>query len=120
MNDLERQLKDALRRCDPPANFTNRVLARVVAEREMKEAGPRVVGWRWPRVRWAAAFAAIALSAAGITGYRIHERRVEAAEALAAKKQVMIALRITGSKLRIAKQKIRAVEDGQEKTGKTL
>lgn len=120
MNDLERQLKDALRRCDPPANFTNRVLARVVTEREVKEARPRVVGWRWPRLRWAAAFTAIALSAAGITGYRIHERRIEDAEALAAKKQVMIALRITGSKLRIAKQKIRAVEDGQEKTGKTL
>ena len=120
MNDLERQLKDALRHCDPPANFTNRVLARVAAEQEVKEARPRMFGWRWPRLRWAAAFTAIALSVAGISGYRIHERRVEESEALAAKKQVMIALRITGSKLRIAKQKIRAVGDGQEKTGKTL
>jgi len=119
MNDLERQLKDALRRCDPPDNFANRVLAHAAAEREVKEDRSRVGGWRWPRLRWAAAFAAIALSA-GITGYRIHERRVEEAEALAARRQVMIALRITGSKLRIAKQKIRAVEDGQEKTGKTL
>lgn len=120
MNDLERQLKDALRRCDPPPNFTNRVLARVTAEQEVTKISRRVSSWRWARLRWAAAFAAIALSAAGITGYRTHERRVEEAEALAAKKQVMIALRITGSKLRIAKQKIRAVGDGQEKTGKTL
>jgi hypothetical protein len=52
--------------------------------------------------------------------YRAHERRVEEARALAARQQVMIALRITGSKLRLARQKVRAVEGGERKTEKSL
>jgi len=120
MNDVERQLKHALRRCDPPANFANRVLARVAAENEEPALRPGTHRFRlsWPSLRWAVA--AIVLLIVTVMGYRIHERRVEEAQALAAKRQVMIALRITGAKLRIAKQRVRAVEEGQEKTGKTL
>jgi hypothetical protein len=49
----------------------------------------------------------------GATEYRAHERAKEEAEARAAKRQVMLALRITGSKLRLAKQKVKAVESGK-------
>jgi len=120
MNDVERQLKHALRRCDPPANFANRVLARVATENEepVPRPGTRRLRLGWPSLRWAVA--AILLVVVGVAGYRIRERRVEEEQALAAKRQVMIALRITGAKLRIAKQRVRAVEEGQEKTGKTL
>jgi len=45
-------------------------------------------------------------------GYDVHERQEEA-EARVAKQQVMLALRITGSKLRVAKQKVKAVETGK-------
>jgi hypothetical protein len=121
MNDIERNLKHALRRCDPPANFANRILARVAAEdEELARRRPHLLGLRWPSLSWGWAIAAIALLIACATGYRVHESRVEEAEALAARRQVMVALRITGAKLRIAKQRVRAVEEGQEKTGKTL
>jgi hypothetical protein len=120
MNDLERQLKDALRRCDPPANFANRVMARVAAENEhsVPRALSRLLPWHWPMLRWGVVAATLCLVAG--TGYRIHERRVEEAEAMAAKRQVMIALHITGAKLRIAQQRVKAVENAQDKTGKPL
>jgi hypothetical protein len=120
MNDLERQLKDALRRCDPPANFANRVLARVAVENDQsaRRARSRFLPWNWPALRWGVVAAILCLAAG--TGYRIRERRVEEAEAMAAKRQVMIALHITGAKLRIVQQRVKAVENAQEKTGKPL
>ena len=62
-------------------------------------------------MRWAAVAALVAVAVTGI-GYQIHERQEEA-EARAAKLQVMLALRITGSKLRVAKQKVKSIETGK-------
>ncbi len=52
-----------------------------------------------PRLRWAAAFAAVAIivSAGGLEYRKQKEERVRAERA---KEQVMLALRITGTKLR--------------------
>ena len=110
-NEIDEQLKRTLQRCEPPEGFADRVLARV--EREESPTKPRPVWtlWRLPSLRWAAVAALVAVAVTGI-GYRIHERQEEA-EAMAAKQQVMLALRITGSKLRIAKQKVKAVESGK-------
>jgi len=52
--------------------------------------------------------------------FRVHERRQQEREALAAKQQVMFALRITGSKLRMAKAKVKAVEGERLHTENTL
>jgi hypothetical protein len=121
MNDFDRQLKNALRRCEPSANFANRVLAHVAAEKsdhDLHARSPRTL-WRWPTMRWAVA-AAMLLLIAGGAGYRIHEQRVEEAQALTAKRQVMLALRITNSKLRLVKERVRVPEQEHDKAGNTL
>ena len=110
-NGIEEQLKRALRACEPPDGFIGRVLAR--AEQERCQIAPRFSWKRWrvPSLRWAAVAALVAIAVTGI-GYDVRERQEEA-EARAAKQQVMLALRITGSKLRVAKQKVKAVETGK-------
>jgi hypothetical protein len=109
-NDIDEQLKRALRRCEPPEGFSDRVLARVQGEAPPTQRSIWTL-WRMPSLRWAAVAALVAVAVTGI-GYQIHERQEEA-EARVAKQQVMLALRITGSKLRVAKQKVKAMETGK-------
>jgi hypothetical protein len=118
MSDIERNLRKLLRRCEPSAGFADRVLAQLAEERP-QTVPMRTSVFHLPIFRWAVA--AVVLISIGIgMAYRAHERRVEEARALAARQQVMIALRITGSKLRLARQKVRAVEGGERKTEKSL
>lgn len=118
MNEIDEQLKRALRHCEPPEGFADRVLARVEKKPSLAAERPALRLWRWPAFRWAAVAALIAVAVTGV-GYQIHERQEET-EAKAAKQQVMLALRITGSKLKVAKQRLKAVESGTDKVGKTL
>jgi hypothetical protein len=108
-NDVEKHLRQALRRCDPPEHFADGVLKRVAAE--SREPAPRIPfwHWRWPVLRWAAIPALTAMIATGV-GYGIYERRQQQEEAVIAKQQVMLALRITGNKLRLVKQKVKEAE----------
>jgi len=118
MNDFEEQLKHALRRRDPSEGFADLVLTRLAEERSQRPVGERA--WNlWPRLRWVSAMAVLILVVSGVV-YKVRERHDEEIEARAAKQQVMLALRITGSKLRIAKQKVKAVESGEAKTENTL
>jgi hypothetical protein len=97
MSRLDDELKIAMRREDPPPGFAERVLAR--AERR-----------RTARPWWGAAIAAMVLLAAGAEFE--HQRRVRA-EGEQAKQQVMLALRITGSKLHYIKEKIHVIDSTQ-------
>lgn len=108
-NDLEKHLRQSLRRCDAPEDFADRVLKRVAAE--SREPAPRIPFWRWPwpALRWAAIPALATVIVTGV-GYRIYERREQREEAMIARQQVMLALRITGSKLRLVKQKVKEAE----------
>ena len=74
MDWLERELKGALSREEPPVDFAARVLRRV---------------YRWPR--WLAAAAVIVLAGAGL-GYRQYRGEM-------AKEQVMQAFKITSVKV---------------------
>lgn len=103
MSRLEDELRSALRREDPGEEFTRRVLASAHAEAG-RRAAPRMA-------RWLAAAAACALLAAGGLEYRAYER--SRAEGQAAKQQLMIAMRIAGSKLRMAQQKVIDIEQRQ-------
>jgi hypothetical protein len=115
MNDLEKQLRSALRRCDPPAGFAERVMARVDRDSQRKTAS-----WNWwLKLRWAAIPALAAILVFGFW-FRGYEQRQQEKEALAAKQQIMLALRITGSKLRMAKAKVKAVEGERLNTENTL
>jgi hypothetical protein len=107
MKDIDQELKQALRRCEPSEGFADRVLAQLEQERPRTRLRPRVGLLQWPVLRWAVA-AVLLISIGTGLAYRIHEQRV--ADAIAAKQQVMLALRITSSKLRVAKQRVKAVE----------
>lgn len=119
MKDIDQELKQALRRCEPSEGFADRVLARLEKQRPQTAHRPKVRLLHWPVLKWAVA--AVVIISIGIGfGYSVHEQEIEKANALAAKQQVMLALRITSSKLRVAKQRVKSVEGGQAKAEKTL
>ena len=96
--NLDDDLRDALARQDAPDGFAERVLA---------ATHPRPVVARRP-VRWA--WAGIALAASLTLGVGMVEIRREAQQrerGLEAKQELMQAMRVTGSKLRLAKEKVR-------------
>jgi hypothetical protein len=119
MNDFEQELKRALRRSDPPESFQERVLARVAAEQQPSIWRRLLSIGHQPMLRWSAV-AAMVLFGAGELSYRVREQRLEEASGRAAKQQVMLALRITGSKLRVAQKRVKSVEGEDRKVGKTL
>lgn len=110
-NDVDKHLREALRRCDAPEGFADRVLKRVAAERREPTPPLPFWNWRWPVLRWAAIPVLAAMVATGV-GYGILERR-QREEAIVARQQVMLALRITGNKLRLAKQKVKEAESAK-------
>ena len=99
--NIESQLKDVFRRTAPPPGFASRVLARIEADR----AGASL------RRRWMTrALAAAALMAAMIGGWAVHlteRRRAEQGEH--ARQQVLVAMRIVGSKVAYAQREVRAL-----------
>jgi len=95
MASLEDELRSALRRREPSPDFTERVLARVAAAPVRRASQP----WRQPRFRWVAAIAAALLLAVGGLEYRHYQGE-------RAKDQVLLAVRIAGSKLNKAQKKV--------------
>ncbi|HKR64150.1 MAG TPA: hypothetical protein VJZ00_10490 [Thermoanaerobaculia bacterium] len=96
--NLERELEHALGRRAPAPGFAQRVLARI-DEEDRKRRRPT-----W----WRAAAASVTLAAilGGYTTYRVVEiRRGERA-----KEQLLVAMRIAGEKVSLAREQVRAVE----------
>lgn len=87
MDELENQLRNALKRKPAPDGFANRVQARTT----------RKTTWHW---RWAAA-AMLLVTVGGASYYEIEQRRGEAA-----KEKTLLALRITSEKLNYARTKL--------------
>jgi hypothetical protein len=119
MDRLEEQLKVALRREEPSANFTDRVMARIaqspIARKQEKEL--ELLGWlkrlasffRPPQMKWAIGIAMaclLVIASIGLYQYRRHQHAIEIAEGEKAKEQVMLALRIASSKLNVAQKKV--------------
>jgi len=106
MNDpLERELRQALRAVDPPAGFADRVLHRAAMGPARKSIG------RGPMLRWATA-AALVIGVSGGLWYRAEEhRRTEGEEA---RRQVLLSLQITGSKLHAVQLKINHQGESQQ------
>ena len=108
-NRLEDALKTALRRENVPDGFAAHVLAQI-AERD---AVARSEHRSWfsvfsqPLLRWAA-FAAVSIALITGAAYYRHLQR-ERAQGEAAKQQLMLALRIAGSKLQLAKEKVHEI-----------
>ncbi len=106
-NRLDEALRQALRREDPGPEFTARVLARAAAERE-KRRWWEAFGVR--PMKWAAAGALATLLVVGGTLEHYREQRVQA-EGQAAKEKLMLALRIAGGKLNLARQKVQELNE---------
>jgi hypothetical protein len=108
-NNLEAALKQALRSQDPPSGFADRVLASVGDRRTQAtlSRNPWHAIFAQPLLRWTA-FAAITASL--VLGF-VHQRSIvrERAQGEAAKQRLMLALRIAGSKLQIARSKVNQI-----------
>jgi hypothetical protein len=94
--DLETRLRDALRPVAPSADFTERLIAQVNAQR----------GWRASRpLWWLGGVAASLLLAVGVQQHMRAQR--DLAEGLEARRQVLQALHMTGQKLDLAYEAVR-------------
>lgn len=106
MTPFEEELKKALARREPSDGFTAGVLARVNEQNRAKLAAPggflqRLRSWRLVPVL------AGALVITGGIAYQQHERETRGETA---KKQLMLAMRIAGSKLQYAQSRVEGVE----------
>lgn len=111
MNSFDDRLRSALRRREPPADFAQRVRARI-------EPGPaQKPGWLRPLRalfastrfrRFAVSAAACTLLLIGVVQYRRYQRLKTEAES--AKERLLVALRIAGTKLNVALEEAQQVE----------
>jgi hypothetical protein len=98
--NFEEALRNALRQQAPPAGFAGRVLARAAERRRKRMAR------NWMAI--AALFAAGAFVTAEVRTYEAHRE----AEARKAGHQLLIALKITGSKLHATTRMMRRRSNG--------
>lgn len=96
--DFERELRNTLRRKDPPPGFADRVMARLEPPRARR--GPP----RW--IPWAVA-AALLLSSSGGLVYRQQQQ----ARGEEAKEQLLLALKVTGTQLDHVRARVRSVSN---------
>lgn len=104
MDDLERQLQQALARQDAPPWFEEKVLR--AAARQPERRSTAWFGRAYP-MRWATAALATLLLSGGIVWQHEREQRI-AGEA--AKAQLQLALRITSGKLQKIEKRIESIE----------
>jgi hypothetical protein len=100
--DLERDLRNTLRRKDPPPGFADRVMARLEPQR-IRKAPPRWAPW--------AVAAALLLSTGGGVVYR---QRQQQARGEQAKEQLLLALQVTGAQLDHVRARVRSVSNQEE------
>jgi hypothetical protein len=102
---LEEELRNALRRQDAPPNFAERVLARVEEQSARAGLWQRLVHvMQFPALRFATAAVLFMAILGGSMEYRHYRQEKRAGEA--AKEQLMLALRITGTKLQYVQAKV--------------
>ena len=118
MKPLEEELRNALRRREPPPGFTRRVIARVLQDAEARsqvkpEASRRRAPWNWFGRKVSVSFGAVAAATAmlliALSLVVWQQRRItqERREGEAARAELMEALRVTTSKLNHVRAKVR-------------
>jgi len=125
MHFSEDDLRAALERKDPGADFTRRLMARVDQEANAPfvRRSRRWLGWlSWLRLRpaLAGALAAVLLISGGGLGYLRYQqlerqRQRDLAAAKAAEQQAILALRITNAKLNRVLQRVRESQQNGSK-----
>jgi hypothetical protein len=97
MRPSDDDLREALRHESPPDGFAERVLARA-RSRQLDEGWRLGIDWLWPAVAAAVVMVAV--------GSAVSERQARRAEGERAKADVLLALRVTGEKLRSAQTQV--------------
>jgi len=110
MTPFEEELKQALQRQEPAAHFTARVLARCAEEDAKVQGNFWRTLWSTPVWRFGMASAAALLMVASGTLYQQHEHQVKG---MAAKRQLLLAMRIAGTKLQEVQQRVKESEQEQ-------
>jgi anti-sigma factor RsiW len=109
MHFSEDDLRAALKRQDPGAHFTQRVMARIL-QAESKSSSPRQTPGSffslWRVVQFRAAVACVLVAALVFAGWIGLARHRRAQEKRAAE-QAILALKITGSKLNYVLQRVK-------------
>jgi hypothetical protein len=110
--DLDKQLRAALRPVNPEEGFSDRVMARIHAgHRPARRGLPSWFPDSPPWAQWVrAALAASAILGAGLHAWHVHQERRER-QGLQARQQLMDALRVTGDKLDLAYRVVNAESD---------
>jgi hypothetical protein len=103
LSEFERNLHEALRRREAPPGFETKVLART---REMEQAAKTQRAWAWSW-RWATAAAMLVAIFVAFPAYRERQRQAEAEKS---RDELLLALRITNSKLRLVQEKLSGME----------
>lgn len=107
MSRLEDELRNALRRQEPPADFADRVMRSVAAQPPPRRREGLLAMLRWKPMRWVAAAAMALVVVGGIQHHREQQARIQGE---LAKERLLLALRITGSKLQIAREGIQRIK----------
>jgi len=109
MTPFEEQLKQALKREEPPGDFAATVMARCAQEDAKMQGRFWAAGWRV-----AALAAALVLVASG-TVYEHHAREVQQEiKGKEAKRQLLLAMRIAGTKLQEVQQRVKESEQVEQ------
>jgi hypothetical protein len=121
MRKLDDELKNVLRRVEPPAGFADRVLRRTGIQPPARPlelvTATRTAARRPPSIwyRFAAA-AALVVALGGAMEYReLQKERAERLAGEAAKEKVVLALHIASSKLQIVQTKINRLNEQPDK-----
>jgi hypothetical protein len=105
--DIEELLRSGLRPVEPGEAFTRQVMARVERERAAHGTGRAQARPRARMFRWASAALAASAVIAVVIFHQVEERR-ERVEGLAAREQLLEALRVTSEKLDLAYRGVQA------------
>jgi len=101
MDRFDQDLRNALERKSPSPGFEGRLTARLGQQEHRTRWW---TAWRRPPLRWAAITVVSLLLLVGVEEW--NERQKELEQGQLAKDQVMLALRIAGSKIRLAQSKV--------------
>lgn len=103
MSQFERDLRECTRRREPPPGFAGRILARA---REIDERSDLRSAWRrsWG---WATAVTMVVMLFVGASVYQTRRQHLLAEQS---KEQLMVALRVTGSKLQLVQERLDVIQ----------
>jgi hypothetical protein len=104
--NLERELKQALRRQNPPAGFDQRVLRRIVADPIVRPTAPSPRPWTRLALPIAASLAVAIGAGYYARQYENHQQRVQAAQAA---HNVVLALQIASDKVSAVQVKVQEI-----------